>query len=180
MSAYKSQKEGIKATKDEIKLSLRKLDVEIALYNEQLDLLEEVEFALTNPDDITTISNLVAETLGENALVEATQSAIEQTKNTIKTKINEGITNQQFLLKAINTSLKELNEDLNYTRLEINNINKAINPVKEFLGKMQELVYESSAKKAYENEVISIIREVLSHPDNFCTISKTKRYRFIK
>jgi hypothetical protein len=170
MSAYKSQKEGIKATKDEIKLSLRKLDVEIALYNEQLDLLEEVEFALTNPDDITTISNLVAETLGENALVEATQSAIEQTKNTIKTKINEGITNQQFLLKAINTSLKELNEDLNYTRLEINNINKAINPVKEFLGKMQELVYESSAKKAYENEVISIIREVLSHPDNFAQL----------
>lgn len=179
MSVYKSQKEGIKATKDEIKLSLRKLDVEIAVYNEQLDLLEEVEFALTNPDDITAISNLVAETLGENALVEATQSAIEQTKNTIKTKINEGITNQQFLLKAINTSLKELNEDLNYTRLEINNINKAINPVKEFLGKMQELVYESSAKKAYENEVISIIKEVLSHPDNFAQLVRPNDTDFL-
>ena len=163
----KQQKENTKVSRQEIKRNLRQLDVEIALLKQNKDFLEEVEFALQNSEDFSWISEKVMEIGGVEGLTEATESAIESTKQSINEKIQKADLDKIFLLKMINLSLDEYNQDLNYSFKEIKNINDIINPLKEYLGNMQEIVYQSSAKKAYENEIISIIRETLSRPDNF-------------
>ena len=170
LETYKQERDLAKESKIDFLRHLRFLDIEIALFRQQLDLLEEAEFAFKNEDDLKVISDLVESTIGEIGVLQGIESAIEATKNKIKERVNQANIEREFLVKSLNESISSSRENIAYSRKEIENIDKTINSVKSYLSDIQELIYKASAEKAYQNSLIKIMREVLEDPNNFVNL----------
>lgn len=180
-SIKKAQKElsaGIKTLKTTKAEALKDLSV----IKSKIDELESFYYFLdTIKEDLDSdYKNYISDTLTQTlSLSEAKGNVdydLQDLLNRLVEKRKEYKDLEDELYSKYGRSFSDLKSevDYNYSQLEV--LNSLKTPATKYLGELEELIFQSSEKEAYQNGISDIIKEVLSMKElseNFLSVNST-------
>ena len=182
LDVYKEDKNFSKLAKQDLKRSVKLLDIEIAVLNEQYDNVKTLydlllEDELTNSDR-TIITNIAGEEV-DFSNSEVVDSALQSILSKIKERLEEVERIKTQLLPIVNRAIEESNEEINYTRKGLSTIESSLDFLRKQNGEIQDYVFRNSPIKAYNNRLNQTIRETLERPEIFeSLITPNSTYMF--
>ena len=164
LEEYKKDKDFAKLAKQDLKRSSRLINIEIALLKQQYDTLSDLAIQYKE-GEIGNVDILIEAITGEKiAFFETSFPAIIAK---IEDKIEEYEKINKVLLPIMERSLSSTYEELAYTRNQLNVLNDQLEEIRKVNGDIQNFIFKNNPKKAYNNQLNNIIREVLESSSNF-------------
>ena len=164
LEEYKKDKDFAKLAKQDLKRSSRLINIEIALLKQQYDILHDLEIQYKE-GEVENIDSVIEAVTGEKInFFETSFSAIIAK---IEDKIKEYEKINKVLLPIMERSLTSTYEELAYTRSQLSILNDQLEEVRKTNGDIQDFIFKNNPKKAYNNQINSIIRKTLEASSNF-------------
>ena len=164
LEEYKKDKDFAKLAKQDLKRSSRLINIEIALLKQQYDLLNDLEVQY-NQGEVEDIDVVIEFITGEK--INFFETSFPAIIAKIEDKLEEYEKINKVLLPIMERSLASTYEELAYTRNQLNVLNDQVEEIRKINGNIQDFIFKNNPKKAYNNQINSIIRQTLEATSNF-------------
>jgi len=164
LEEYKKDKDFAKLAKQDLKRSSRLINIEIALLKQQYDILHDLEIQYKE-GEVENIDSVIEAVTGEK--INFFETSFPAIIAKIEDKIKEYEKINKVLLPIMERSLTSTYEELAYTRSQLGILNDQLEEVRKTNGDIQDFIFKNNPKKAYNNQINSIIRKTLEASSNF-------------
>jgi hypothetical protein len=164
LEEYKKDKDFAKLAKQDLKRSSRLINIEIALLKQQYDVLHDLEVQYKE-GEVENIDSVIEAVTGEK--INFFETSFPAIIAKIEDKIKEYEKINKVLLPIMERSLTSTYEELAYTRSQLGILNDQLEEIRKTNGDIQDFIFKNNPKKAYNNQINSIIRKTLEASSNF-------------